>query len=82
MQQIGCKNTILKRIEDAHDARHVDPLLVGLQRNRSSDRGFKHLRIRSQRDVTQRKSKIRYTYLQDWHIGAEDLLRISILHIG
>ena len=58
MQEVGRKDTVLKSVEHTHDPRHVDALLVCLQRDCASDRGFECLGIRSRRNITQREPEV------------------------
>ena len=58
VQEVGRKNAFLKCVKHTHDTRHVDPLLVSLQRDSTGNRGFERLRVRSGRDVAQRQPKI------------------------
>ena len=80
--QLKAEHLVRMGIERAHDAAHVDALLLGLQADRAGHRCLQHHVARVARAVLHRQPEIRDADMLDRHMRAHDQAGRPVLQIG
>ncbi len=81
-ERVGRKKLVAVLVKAAHDARHVDALLVRLQRHRTRDGGFQQQRLAGSRRIAQGQAEVVDAHLLDSDHAALNERGRPILQIG
>ena len=79
---IGTERALCMAVEAAHDARHVNAFLLGLQADRPGDRGFQHQIAIVARVVADGQAEIGNADMLDRGLSAHDQAGGAVLQIG
>lgn len=81
-KELQGEDAVLKLIEDAHNAGHIDALFVCCERDGACDGSFENECIVFLGEKLQREAEIGDADLEDGHIGTENAGGAGILHVG